>query len=138
MVCFPVWPFPQGNELTQVSALCQFTAAFTVTNAAHAFHSAFHTQCPVRELCLSHQTAFHNVYMATLTVGVIHAGLSFVHNEKHEPVDGDQVSEVLTELPSWSWWTARVLLTNQRLLARSAASLRSALSMLMPQVVLYC
>ena len=63
------------------------------------------------------------------------AGLSFVQNKGDEPIDGDQVSEVLTDLPSWSWWTARVLLTNQRLLNRSAASLRSALSMLMPQVV---
>ena len=65
------------------------------------------------------------------------AGLSFVQNKGDEPTDGHQVSEVLTNLPSWSWWTARVLLTNQRLLNRSAATLRSALSMLMPQVV-YC
>lgn len=62
------------------------------------------------------------------------AGLLFMHSKEDEPVDGDLVSEVLTDLPSWSWWTARVLLTNQRLLNRSAATLRSALSMLMPQV----
>ena len=61
-------------------------------------------------------------------------GLSFLHSKEDEAIDGDQVSEVLTDLPSWSWWTARVLLTNQRLLNRSAATLRSALSMLMPQV----
>lgn len=61
-------------------------------------------------------------------------GLTFVHSKEDEPIDGDQVSDVLTDLPSWSWWTARVLLTNQRLLNRSAATLRSALSMLMPQV----
>ena len=61
-------------------------------------------------------------------------GLSFVHSKEDEPIDGDQVSKVLTDLLSWSWWTARVLLTNQRLLNRSAATLRSALSMLMPQV----
>ena len=61
-------------------------------------------------------------------------GLSFLHSKEDESIDGDQVSGVLTDLPSWSWWTARVLLTNQRLLNRSAATLRSALSMLMPQV----
>ena len=61
-------------------------------------------------------------------------GLLFVHSKEDKPIDGDQVSEVLTDLPSWSWWTARVLLINQRLLNRSAATLRSALSMLMPQV----
>ncbi|DBB11777.1 hypothetical protein WJX82_011005 [Trebouxia sp. C0006] len=62
-------------------------------------------------------------------------GLLFVHSKEDKPIDGDQVSEVLTDLPSWSWWTARVLLINQRLLNRSAATLRSALSMLMPQVL---
>ena len=64
------------------------------------------------------------------------AGLSFVHSsgEEEEQLDGGQMSGVSAELPSWNWWTARVLLTNQRLLARSAATLRSALSMLMPQV----
>lgn len=65
------------------------------------------------------------------------AGLSLSHQaacEDDGPLDGDHVSEVMTELPSWSWWTARVLLMNQRLLARSSASLRSALAMLMPQV----
>ncbi len=61
-------------------------------------------------------------------------GLLCVNSKEDEPIDGDQASEVLTDLPSWSWWTARVLLTNQRLLTRSAATLRSALSMLLPQV----
>jgi len=59
-------------------------------------------------------------------------GLLCVNSKEDEPIDGDQASEVLTDLPSWSWWTARVLLTNQRLLTRSAATLRSALSMLLP------
>ncbi len=57
-----------------------------------------------------------------------------MHSKEDEPIDGDHMSEVLTDLPSWSWWAARVLLTNQRLINRSAATLRSALSMLMPQV----
>lgn len=75
------------------------------------------------------------IYICMATCVLVLAGLSFVQNKGDEPIDGDQVSEVLTDLPSWSWWTARVLLTNQRLLNSSAASLRSALSMLMPQVV---
>ncbi|KAL3155216.1 hypothetical protein ABBQ32_013155 [Trebouxia sp. C0010 RCD-2024] len=61
--------------------------------------------------------------------------------ERHSDDDGEATTssinalEGLSELPSWSWWTARVLLMNQRLLAGSAASLRSALTMLMPQVL---
>ena len=45
-----------------------------------------------------------------------------------------ELPDVSSELPSWRWWTARVLSVNQRLLARSAASLRSALQTVMPQV----
>ena len=76
--------------------------------------------------------------------GLLHvAGLSFSHH-RHSDEDGEATPSIvdalegLSELPTWSWWTVRVLLMNQRLLARSAASLRSALTLLMPQVRCIC
>ena len=62
------------------------------------------------------------------------AGLSLAADESSEPLRADSLPDVLRELPSWGWWTARLLAVNQRLLARSAASLRSALQVLMSQV----
>ena len=63
------------------------------------------------------------------------AGLSLLpegNNQSQETAS--KLPDVSSELPSWRWWTARVLSVNQRLLARSAASLRSALQTVMPQV----
>lgn len=78
------------------------------------------------------------------------AGLSFGHDKvsPHEGTDAAELPDLAVQLPSWKWWAARLLAVNQRLLTRSAASLRSALQTLMPQVrhvltaaaksVLYC
>lgn len=63
------------------------------------------------------------------------AGLSLLHGGNNQSQEtASELPDVSSELPSWRWWTARVLSVNQRLLARSAASLRSALQTVMPQV----
>ena len=87
--------------------------------------------CSLWLLCLG---KFVLIYQLILNV----AGVPLSHQQHSD--DGELTTsseawqEALSELPSWSWWTARVLLMNQRLLARSAASLRSALTTLMPKV----
>ena len=87
---------------------------------------------------LSRQSPLHLPFAVTALSTQHHlllAGLSLLSEGNSQPQEAaGKLPELASELPSWRWWAARVLSVNQRLLARSAASLRSALQALMPQV----
>jgi hypothetical protein len=47
--------------------------------------------------------------------------------------DGEDLAAVVAAHPSWRWWAARALLTQQRLLSGRAADIHAHLERLLPQ-----